>query len=83
MVHYVLFEIGEQMSKPRGLRIQARDLFWKMFDYWKWRRHTVGECTEMPVGSTARQRAADVDWKWDECTVINNATIVQMCRYNY
>jgi hypothetical protein len=89
MVHCVLFEIGEQMAKPRDLRIQARELVLKMFDYLKWKRHTVGQCTEMSsrnpevcgVGTTALQRVVgDVDWKWDKSSVIN-ATIAQMFNY--
>lgn len=66
------------MAKPRDLRIQARDLVLKMFDYLKWRRHTVGQRTEMPsrVGTTALQR--DVNWKWNKGSVINNATIAHV-----
>lgn len=87
MVHCVLFEMGEQIPKPHGLRTQARGFVFKMFDYFKWKRSTVGQRTEMPsrssevcgVGPTTVQRGvADVDWKWDKDTVINNERTVHV-----
>jgi hypothetical protein len=86
MVRCVLFEMGEQIPKPHGLRTQTRDLVLKMFDYFKWKRPTVGQRTEMPsrgsevcgVGPTTVQRAAGDDWKWDKDMVINNARTVHV-----
>jgi hypothetical protein len=92
MVHCVLFEMGEQLPKPHGVRTQARDLVLKMFDYFKWKRPTVGQRTEVSsrssevcgVGPTAVQRAVgDVDWKWNKDTVIYNARTAQMSVHNY
>jgi hypothetical protein len=85
MVRCVLFEMGEQVSKPRGLLIQAWDLVLKTFDYLKWKHQAVPSrgAEACGIGTTTVQGpVGDVNYKWSKGMVINTAGIAQMSLQN-